>query len=142
MATPFGQRIEPDFDLARDDRRDRVGWAIIAVAVLSGIYLFSGGPFSTQVFQGMFATVFPYGVSFYVNQRNNLGRLWLWKAVLVSLPVHALYLTAIFWSDKAFPELMTKVVIFLPVLAVGAAIESIFLLDRIANYFKGRVAQP
>ena len=110
------------------------------VAILSGVYLFSGGPFSTEVFQCMFATVLPCGVSFYVNQRNNLDRLWLWKALLVSLPVHVLYLTGIIWSDKAFPELMTKVIFFLPVLSVGAAVESIFVFDRIVDRFKPREA--
>lgn len=92
----------------------------------------------------MFATIFPYGISFYVNQKNDqLGRLWLWKAVLASLPVHVLYLMGVFWSDKESPELMTKEVVFLPVLAVGAAIESIFLFDRIAYYFKPRATgQP
>lgn len=55
-----------------------------------------------------------------------------------SLPVHILYLMGVFWSDKKFPEFMTKVVVFLPVLAVGAAIESIFFFDRIANRFKPR----
>lgn len=49
MTTLFGQRIEPDFDLAKEQRRDRIGWAIIAVAVLSIVYDFSGGPFSTEV---------------------------------------------------------------------------------------------
>jgi len=144
MTTLFGQRIEPDFDLPKEQRRDRVGWAIYGGLALCLVYLFSGRPFATEVFQGMFATVFPYGISFYVNQKNNqFGRLWLWKALLVSLPVHVLYLMGIFWSDKEFPELMTKVVVFLPVLAVGAAIESIFLFDRIANHFKPRVAsQP
>ena len=139
MTTLFGQRIEPDFDLAKEQRGDRVWWVIYGGLALSIVYDFSGGPFSTEVLQGMFATVFPYGISFYVNQKNNqLGRLWLWKAVLASLPVHILYLMGVFWSDKEFPEFMTKVVVFLPVLAVGAAIESIFLFDRIANYFKPR----
>lgn len=81
MTTLFGQRIEPDFDLAKEQRGDRVWWVIYGGLALSIVYDFSGGPFSTEVFQGMFATVFPYGISFYTNQKNNqLGRLWLWKA--------------------------------------------------------------
>lgn len=108
MTTLFGQRIEPDFDLAKEQRRDRVSWAIYGGLALCLMYLFSGRPWATEVFQGMFATVFPYGISFYTNQKNNqLGRLWLWKAILASLPVHVLYLMGVFWSDKEFPELMS-----------------------------------
>lgn len=136
MATLFGQRIEPDFDLAKEQRGDRVGWILYGGVALCLVYLFSGRPFATEIFQGMLATVLPYGASFYVNQKNNLGQLWLWKAALASLPVHVLYLTGIFWSDRAFPELMTKPIIFVPVLAVGFGLESSLLFDRIADHFK------
>lgn len=144
MTELFGQRVELDSDLAKDQRRDRLGWAIVVVALLSIVYDLSRGPASTEVFQGMFATIFPYGISFYVNQkRKQLGRTSLWKVVLATSPLHLLYLTGIFWSDKAFPDPMKKVLFFLPVLAVGAAIESIYLLDPIAKYFRSReVDQP
>jgi hypothetical protein len=138
MPTLFGQSIEPDFDLNTERRNDRVGWVLIGGTLLCGIYLLWGKPFATEVFQGWFATILPYGTSFYVKQRNNLGKSWLWKAVLTSLPVHALYLLGIFWSDKAFPEFMTKAVVFIPVLAVGFGVESALLFDRIVGWFKPR----
>lgn len=140
MTTLFGQRIEPDFDLAKEKRRNRLGWALILGLPLCVLYDILGFHFATQVFQGWLATVLSYGVTFYINQRSNIGTRWLWKAVLASLPVHALYLLGVFWSDSAFPGLMMKVIVFVPALAVLSAIESLFFFDRIVGWFKPRDA--
>jgi hypothetical protein len=50
-----------------------------------------------------------------------------------SIFVYRLYLAGIFWLDRAVPQLMTKAFIFIPVVGVGFAIESITmqpLIDR------------
>ena len=60
-------------------------------------------------------------------------RLWLWKAILLTVPFHALYLAGIFWLDRAVPQLMTKAAVFIPVVGVGFALESVAmqpLIDR------------
>jgi hypothetical protein len=41
-------------------------------------------------------------------------------------------LAALFWSDSAFPSVMKKANVFMPVVALAFAIESI-LIDRIAD---------
>jgi hypothetical protein len=86
-----------------------------------------------QLFQGWIATSLFFGDNFYVRRRKDLARLWLWKAVLITVPIHALYLAGIFWLDRAVPQMMTKAMVFLPVVGVGFAIESVAmqpLIDR------------
>jgi hypothetical protein len=133
----FGYDLEPDFDIRKEERWDRIGHVLIAATVLCGIYLLSGFRFAVQFFQACIATVLCYGVNFYVNQRTGLAEPWLWKAVLRSLPFHISYLIAVFWSDAAFPSVMTKAIVFIPVLVVGFGIESV-LIDHIADRLKCR----
>jgi hypothetical protein len=122
-----GYGVEQDFDLAaeQEEKRNRMWWVIFGGTALCILYLFTGRPFATQIFQGWMATSLFYGDNFYVSRGKDLRKLWLWKAILATVPIHVLYLSGIFWLDKALPQLMTKVVIFLPVIALGYAIESI-----------------
>jgi hypothetical protein len=137
----FGYPVDPNFDLAKEQRRDRVGWALIGGAVLSGVYLFSGWPFAVEIFQGCVATILCYGANFYVERRQHLGTRWLWEAISATVPLHVAYLAALFWSDKAFPSVMTKAIIFMPVLGVAFGIQSL-LIDRIVDCFKPSSALP
>jgi hypothetical protein len=131
----FGRRLEGDFDIAIEQRRDRLKRALIGLFVVCVFYLFSGKPYSTEVFQGCLATGLFYGENFYVRQRDDLGKVWLRKAILATIPLHVLYLAGFFWSDKTFPNVMTKAILFMPILALGFAIESI-LVDGIINRLK------
>ena len=129
----FGYSVEQDFDLAKEQRRDRLGWLLLGGTALCGLYLFTGRPFATELFQGWIATSLFYGDNFYVRRRANLPKLWLWKSILITVPFHVLYLAGIFWLDRAIPQLMTKALVFMPVVGVGFAIESITmqpLIDR------------
>jgi hypothetical protein len=129
----FGYSVEQDFDLALEQRRDRLGWLIFGGTALCGLYLSTGRPFATELFQGWIATALFYGDNFHVRRGKDLPRLWLWKAILMTVPIHALYLAGIFWLDRAVPQLMTKAFIFIPVVALGFAVESITmqpLIDR------------
>lgn len=139
---PFGYHVEPDFDLAKEQSRDRVGWALVGGTFLCLLYLFSGRPFAVEIFQGYVATSLYYGDTFYVRRRGDLGKLWLWKAILATLPLHVLYLAALFWSDALFPNLMTKVIVFIPVLALGFAIESIVLSKLVDRFKPSSAEQP
>jgi hypothetical protein len=138
MAELFGQRIEPDFDLAKEKRQDRVGWAILVAVAICIAYDAMGRPLALDLFQGGTATILCYGAKLYANRRNDLNKLWLWKAIVTSVPLHVAYLAALFWSDRAAPEAMTKAVVFMPVLAISFVVESI-LIDQIVGYFKARV---
>ena len=130
----FGYAVEPDFDLGIEQRRDRLGWLFLGGGALCIVYSLTGGPFDTEVVQAWIATSLFYGDTFYVRRRQALSKLWLWKSILMTVLIHALYLSAIFWLDRAIPQLMTKVVIFLPVVAVGFAIESIMLQPLIDRF--------
>jgi hypothetical protein len=130
----FGYRIEPDFNIAREQRRDRLNWPLYGGLVLCIAYLFTGWPYATEIFQGWVATSLFYGEVFYVRQRGAFRKLWLWKALFATLPFHFLYLASIFWSDLAFPHVMTKAIVFIPVLAVGFAMESILTQKIIARF--------
>jgi hypothetical protein len=129
----FGYGIEDDFDLGVEQRQDRLGWLLLGGAALCVVYSFTGGPFDTEIFQAWIATSLFYGDAFYVRRAKDFRQIWLWKSILMTLPIHALYLFAIFWLDRLIPQLMTKVAVFLPLIALGFAIESITmqpLIDR------------
>jgi hypothetical protein len=131
----FGRDVEPNFDLAKEQRRNRLGYVFLLGTVLCLLYLFDGRPFAVEVFQVFIATVLCYGASFYVDRRYDLGKPWLWKAFLASIPMHLVYLAALIWSDKTFPTVMTKSILFIPTLAIAFGIESI-IVDRIVDHFK------
>ena len=134
----FGYHVDADFDLAKERRRDHVGWILISGTLIA---LFFSGNLRAELTQAYFSTVLCYGANFYVDRRDQLGKLWLWKAIFVTVPPHLLYLAAVFWSDRQFPDVMTKAFIFIPLLAVGFAIESV-LIDRIAERLKPSSTGP
>src|SRR5438132_1001183 len=72
---------------------------------------------------------------FFFRRRAHLGKPWLRKAIIATIPFHAVYLTALFWSDHAFPQVMTKAMVFIPVLALGFAFESV-QMGRIIDRFR------
>ena len=133
----FGYGVEQDFDPGKEQRRGRLWWPFLGGIALCLIYLFTGRPFATEVFQGWVATSLFYGENFYVQRRSDLGSPWLWKAILASLPLHFLYLVGLFWLDAVLPRIMTKAIVFIPFLVIVFGIESI-LIDGIIDRFKPR----
>jgi hypothetical protein len=92
----FGYRVEQNFDLAKEQRRDRLYWIIGGgIALLCVLYVFH--PFPAAVFQGYFLTSICYGESFFVRRRDRLARLWLWKAISATIPLHLLLLLGIIY---------------------------------------------
>ena len=135
MNALFGYRLEPSFNIDKEQRRARLNWPFYCGLVLCIIYLFLGKPYGTELFQAWVATSLFYGENFYVRRRDYLRKSWLLKALIASIPLHALYLAALFWSDRIFPQVMTKAIVFVPVLALGFAIESI-QMDRLIDRFR------
>lgn len=134
MTKLFGIDLEPDFSMAKEERSvqlKHVFWGGFVVVLLYAFF----DAFDVRIFQAYLATVVCYGLTFYVARGGYFGKLWLWKAILVSLPLHVLYLAAIFWADKASPQGMTKPVVFIPALTLGAANEST-VFDAIADRLK------
>jgi hypothetical protein len=75
MTNLFGYSVEQDFDLALEQRRDRLAWLLLGGTMLCGLYLFTGRPFDTALFQGWIATSLFYGDNFYVRRWKDLPRL-------------------------------------------------------------------
>jgi len=48
-------------------------------------------------------TVLTYGALIYVEEFGHLRRLWLWKGVLATIPLHILFLVGLFWWDAKGP---------------------------------------
>jgi hypothetical protein len=134
MQKLFGIDLEPDFSMEREERSTQFKYVL-----WGGLFLiFAYGCFwslSVRFFQAYVATFVCYGLTFYVWRGSYLRKGWLWKAILASLPLHALYLAGIFWADKAVPELMTKALGFTPVLTLGGGLE-VALFGAIADRFK------
>jgi hypothetical protein len=135
MPTLFGQRLEPGFDIEKEKRTDRVGWAIFGGLAVAPLYKIFGGRFSVQAFQGLTASVLFYGANFYSQFPNRFRARWPWKALLATIPMHAAYLWALFGLDVALPGVMTKAFFFIPVIGIGFTIESL-IADRIVGHFK------
>jgi len=114
-------------------------WPFLGGVALCGLYLFTGRPFATELFQGWVATSLLYGEEVYVRRAKDLRKTWLWKAVLATVPIHVLYLSGIFWLDKVLPQLMTKALVFMPVISLGFAIESINM-EAFIDRFKPKEA--
>lgn len=130
----FGIDLEPDFSMAKEERSGQFKYVLWGGFLLTLVYSFFHAS-DVRLFQAYIATAVCYGMTFYINRGNYLAKLWLWKSIIASLPIHALYLAAIFWADKASPQGMTKPVIFIPALTVGCAVEN-SLFGAIADRFQ------
>jgi len=97
MPPLFGYRIELGFNMATEQRRDRLNWVFYPGLILCIAYSFlSRREYSTEVFQGFVATSLFYGENFYVRRREYLGKLWLRKVIVATIPLHVLYLAGLF----------------------------------------------
>jgi len=133
VRTMFGYRVEENFDLALEQRRDHLKWVVAGGICLLGV-LYIIHPFSAAIFQGYFLTSMCYGDSFYVKRMDNFGKQWLWKAILATIPLHAFFLVGIVWLDWALPNFFTKIIVCGPILIVTFGVEAV-LFDSIVDRF-------
>ena len=135
MGRLFGYQLESDFDLGKEERRDRLWWPFFGgVALCLCCRPFLEKLLAVQIFQGWLATSLFFGEKFYVQRSVDLKELWLWKAMGAVLPLHALFLGCLFWVDRKMPGIMTKAVVFLPIILVGLGVESLFA-ERVIKAF-------
>jgi hypothetical protein len=130
----FGYRIEENFDLAKEQRRDRLWWWVVVpgICLVCALYVIHAIP--AAILQGYFLTSMSYGDSFYVQRRDNLGKPWLWKAILATIPLHLLFLLGIVWLDWTFPDFFPKVLVCGPILVATFGVEDV-LFDKIVDRF-------
>ncbi len=136
----FGYPVEENFDLAKEQRRDRLKWIVVGgISLLCVLYVIH--PFSAAILQGYFLTSLSYGDSFYVQRRDNLGKPWLWKAIFATIPLHLLLLLGIVWLDWTFPDFFPKVLVCGPILFVTFGVEDV-LFDKIVDRFSPPTLAP
>jgi hypothetical protein len=92
-------------NLEKEQRQERLQWVFYGV----GSMLFVVCAFYVQervelrVLHAYVLSVLTYGSLIYVEEFEHLRRLWLWKGVLVTIPLHVLFLVGLFWWDAKVP---------------------------------------
>jgi hypothetical protein len=95
-----------ELDLEKEQRRERLGWVFYGV----GAMLFVMCAFYMQervelrVLHAYMLTMLTYGALIYVEEFEHLRRLWLWKGVLATVPLHILCVAGLFWWDAKSPQ--------------------------------------
>lgn len=129
----FGYRIEENFDLAKEQRRDRLMW-VMGTGLCLLILTYFIRPFSMAIFQGYLLTSVVYGDNFYVMRKDKLREPWLWKAILATIPLHVFFIIVIIELDKSLPSLFPRIIVWLPSLTLAFAFENL-LFDGIVHRF-------
>ena len=126
----FGYRLEEDFDLAKEQRRDRLWWVITTLLLCLVIASFIR-PFPAYIFQGYLLTSLFYGDSLYVKGKHSLGEAWFWKAIIFTVPIHAAFLAGIVGLDLLLPNIFTKMIIWMSVLAITFGFEAVLFEELV-----------
>jgi len=134
----FGYRVEENFDLAKEQRRDRLWWRVVVPGICLVCALYIIHPLPAAILKGYFLTSMSYGNGFYVKRRDNLDKLWIWKAILATIPLHLLLLLGIVWLDWTFPDFFPKVLVCGPILFVTFGVEAV-LFNGIVDRFSPQV---
>jgi hypothetical protein len=132
----FGYPVEPDFDLGKEQRRDRLLWCLFGGLALLGL-LFLIFDFSRMVFIGYALSILTYGDSVYVQRNHKLRERWLWKTVLATVPVHLGLLVGISWLTSLSQSFASTGFGSVGFVALCFACEAIFF-DRVAARFESR----
>ena len=95
-----------ELDLEKEQRRERLGWVFYGVGamlfVVCGFYMQER--VEQRVLHAYALTVLCYGALLYVEEFEHLRRLWLWKGVLATIPLHIAFVASLFWWDAKHPH--------------------------------------
>jgi len=127
---PKRASLEPSINWVMEQKRDRVVWLTCAGAVpLIILAVFHHTLTTIMVLQAYLLTCIEFGLVFFVKERENTRRPWLWKSLAVCIVVHISVLLAVFSLDKSNPQLTDNGFVLAGVLFLPAMIELyIFLL--------------
>ena len=93
-------------NLDKEQRRERLQWVLYGVSsmllVVCGFYMQER--VELRILHAYALTVLTYGALIYVEEFQHLKRLWLWKGVLATIPLHSVFLAGLFWWDAQVPE--------------------------------------
>jgi hypothetical protein len=92
-------------NLDKEQRQERLQWVFYGVGsmllVVCGFYM--QDRVELRILHGYALTVLTYGALIYVEEFQHLKRLWLWKGVLATIPLHITFLAGLFWWDAQGP---------------------------------------
>jgi hypothetical protein len=122
-----------EFDLEKEQRSERLGWVFYGVGamllVVCGFYMQER--VEQRVLHAYGLTVLCYGILLYVEEFEHLRRLWLWKGVLATIPLHIAFVASLFWWDAKNQQLAHSGFMFVyaiwPVLVVELLIFSLII---------------
>jgi hypothetical protein len=122
-----------ELDLEKEQRRDRMWWVFYGVGamllVVCGFYMQE--KVELRVLHAYGLTVLCYGALLYVEEFEHLRRLWLWKGVLATIPLHTAFVATLFWWDAKHPGVVQSgfmiVYALWPVLVVEIVIFSLII---------------
>jgi len=125
-----------DFDLEKEQRRERLGWVFYGVGamlfVVCGFYMQER--VEQRVLHAYALTVLCYGVLLYVEEFEHLRMLRLWKGVLATIPLHIAFVASLFWWDAKHPQLANSVMFVYALWPVFVV--EIVIFTMIIDHFK------
>jgi hypothetical protein len=118
-----------EFDIIKEQRWDKLyrplligGLPFLALAIVRQTTI------AVMMLQAYVLTAMLFGYLFFVEERSNLNKLWLWKAMVPIVILHLVVLALVFSWDKAYPDLAAKGLISTSVLWTFGVFEYYFTL--------------
>ena len=113
MVTSSTEGLEGS-DLEKQQRLERLGWVFYGVGamllVVCGFYMQER--IEQRVLHAYALTVLVYGALLYVEEFEHLRRLWLWKGILATIPLHIGFVAGLLWWDAKHAQLAQSGFIF------------------------------
>src|SRR5713226_886418 len=107
-----------------EQKRDRLVWVICAgAAPFVVLAVFHHTLTTVMVLQAYLLTSIEFGLVFFVKERENIRRSWLWKALAFCILFHVAVLLSLFYWERSTPQLTDKGLVVTGVLFVPAVIE-------------------
>jgi hypothetical protein len=126
-----------ELDLEKEQRRERLKWVFYGgfamLFVVCGFYVQQSA--EQRVLHAYGLTVLVYGALLYVEEFEHLKKLWLWKGVLATIPLHIASVAGLFWWDARHPQLAHSGFMSAYALWTGFVVE-MFTFSLIIDYFK------
>ncbi len=126
------------FDIAKEQRGDRLRYVFYGIVAILALFYFFGGWSERKwniVADVLGLTLLSYGYILYVSEIRYIRRLWLWKAVLATLPLHLLFLIGLIWWTLRFPRWAHSGFAFAYVL-VGTCVIEATLMSFIIDHYR------
>jgi hypothetical protein len=116
-------------DWSKEQKKDRVVWlAVLGSVPFIALAIVHQTLTTILLLQAYLLTSIEFGLIFFVEERDNVRRLWFWKAMAPCILVHVAVLAAVFFWDKSNPQMVAKGLTLSVVLWVAAMIDLYLML--------------